>query len=75
MGNDGKGKEKHATATRQGRGPQVGEIYNPLRLGNPLAHITSHFYHVYMIGGWGDHMRDYMARQVTSPTRGPPPPC
>ena len=25
-GNDGKRKEKHATATRQGGGPQVGEV-------------------------------------------------
>lgn len=53
-----------------GRGTP-GRWGNPLRLGNPLAHIISHFYHIYMIGGWGDHMRDYMARQVTSPTPGP----
>jgi len=29
-GDDGKGEEKHATATRQGAGPQVGEV---IRLG------------------------------------------
>ena len=29
-GNDGKRKEKHATATKQGGGPQVGEV---IRLG------------------------------------------
>ena len=36
---------------------------------------VSHFHLVMLQDRWGDHMRDYMNRQVTSPTWGLPPPC
>ena len=36
---------------------------------------VSHFHLIMLHDRWGDHKRDYMNRQVTSPTWGLPPPC
>ena len=37
------------------------------------VHIMSYFNFI-THDRWGDHIRDYMDRQVTPPKRGPPPP-
>ena len=47
----------------------------PGRWGNPPVHIISYCNLITFTDRWGDHIRDYMDRWITSLTCGSPPPC
>ena len=57
-----------------GGGPQIGEVTH---LGGVTHLSTWSFILIWscLNDSWGDHMRDYMDRWITSPSWGPPPPC